>query len=212
MSIIRTYHQVILVCLLAILLDFLRVFLSGSDYFFYIIWNLVLAILPFLVSAFLLWYSTRSKIYPALLILIGIVWLLLFPNAPYLVTDMIHLKENRLLPFWYDAILLFSFAWAGMLLALHSLSHIEHVLRKYFSRNITWIIFSLAVFLSSYGIYLGRLLRFNSWDVLVNTGDLAHTVWGTITEPYVYREGYFITLIFFVFIMVSYLAYRPTLK
>jgi uncharacterized membrane protein len=202
-------RQIVIVSLLAIGLDVVRVALSGSMYFLYLLWNLLLALLPFVVSSALLWYSTRNKVYPALLIIGGAMWLFLFPNAPYLVTDMIHLKENHLLPLWYDAMLLFSFAWAGMLLALHSLSHIEKTLRHYFSRNMTWVVFSLAVLLSSYGIYLGRLLRFNSWDVFLNPGDLVATVVSTVTQPSLYSQGYLITIVFFIFIMISYFAWRP---
>jgi uncharacterized membrane protein len=210
LSKIFTPKQVLLLVLLAVLLNLARILATGSYYFSYLIWNIVLAFVPFIVSGLMLWYGNSKKPFVWLLIVLGIVWLFTFPNAPYLVTDVIHLKENHIVPVWFDAMLLFSSAWAGMMLGLYSLSHIETLLRKYFSNTKTWIFLILSILLSSFGIYLGRTLRWNSWDVVMNPHNLLLDIVDIFSRPNVHGEGYMITAAFFVFITISYLAWRTS--
>lgn len=201
--------QILLVILLAVILNGIRVGYTGSYYFIYLIWNIVLAFLPFVLSGLMLWYGSTKKPFIWLLVIAGLAWLFFFPNAPYLVTDVIHLKENHLVPVWYDAMLLFTSAWAGMLLGLYSLSHIETLLRKWYSNTITWLLLIGAILLSSFGIYLGRTLRWNSWDIIANPHNLLGDVVDIFSRPSVHGEGFMITAAFFIFITLSYIAWRP---
>ena len=207
-STFRTSHQVLGILALAIVLVLGRVAFAGSGYFLYLLWNLALALFPFIVSSILLWSVLKGKARPWMLIVGGIIWLLLFPNAPYIVTDVIHLKESHAAPLWYDALMLYTSAWAGMLLALHSLGQIETIIRRYVSEKLTWISLAVLVFISSFGIYLGRYLRWNSWDVVANPHNLYSDIWNVVTTPQTHQDGFLITIVFFIFISVSYFAWR----
>jgi len=143
-----------------------------------LLWNLFLAWIPFLL-ALLAWRSSRK---PYLAIALGVLWLLFFPNTLYLITDLIYLRPTADTPmWWFDLVMLFSFAFVGLALGLHSL-HLMHelVIRRY-APLIGWLfIFSVSV-LSSFGIYIGRFLRWNSWDVFLHPVDLTSDVIASLT-------------------------------
>ena len=201
--------EVLILTGLAVLLNIARVAFSGSIYFLYLLWNLFLAFLPFCISLFLMWYSIHAKKpHLAVLFLGGLLWLILFPNAPYIVTDVMHLKESHAVPVWYDALLLFTSAWTGMLLGLYSLAHIEKTLETLYSKKLTWVLLTLCIFLASFGVYIGRFLRLNSWDIFANPQDLSSGIWGVFSNPQVHAQGFWVTASFFVFILLSYLAWK----
>ena len=93
----------------AVLLIIFRVFYSGSITFVFLIWNLFLAWVPVIFALL----ARRWRRIPLLALAAGFVWLLFLPNAPYLVTDLIHLRPRAAAPFWYDLITLFTFALLG---------------------------------------------------------------------------------------------------
>src|SRR5262249_22497374 len=100
--------------------------------------------------------------------LAAVVWLVFFPNAPYLITDIIHLRPRAYAPFWFDLIVLVAFAWTGFILGLVSLVLMQEVIRSFAGGLVSWLFAFIALALSSFGIYLGRFLRWNSWDLLLN--------------------------------------------
>jgi len=96
-------------------------------------------------------------------------WLLFFPNAPYILTDLFHLQyRSTSRTIWFDLIEILSFAWAGLLFGLLSLMDIEYLLLLKFKTKITSFIIITFLFMSGFGIYLGRFLRWNSWDIISN--------------------------------------------
>ncbi|HKQ80013.1 MAG TPA: DUF1361 domain-containing protein [Blastocatellia bacterium] len=130
-------------------------------------WNLFLAWLPAL-GAFAAYnlnhWPTRLRWLP--IIGISMLWLLFLPNAPYLITDIIHLKPHRVVPLWYDLITLVAFAWTGSFLGLVSLYLMQMLVRKTVGNAASWLFVIAALTLNGFGIYFGRYLRWNSWDVL----------------------------------------------
>lgn len=182
---------------LAFALNILRVIIFGKFSFVYILWNIILAFIPFLISSILLYYSDIHKLNQTLFVLGGIVWLIFLPNAPYIVTDLIHLGEVRSVPILYDSVLLFTSAWVGLLLGLHSIEQFEKILLSKYSKKITNFIILMIILFTSFGIYLGRFLRFNSWDI------------GKIfTQSNNYVNMYTYTLLFFFFIYTFYLSFK----
>ena len=202
--------QIILLIVLALILNILRILLFGSLSFIYILWNIFLALLPFIISSILLKQEQENRLSKPVFIIGFIFWLLLLPNAPYLVTDIIHIGEIRKVPVLYDAFLLFNSAWIGMLLGMYSLFHIEKILKFRYSKLITDFSIFAIIILSSFGIYIGRFLRFNSWDIFINHFYILRSVWYSFLESANQLEAYLYTFLFFVFFYVSYSAWKHT--
>src|SRR5262245_35577229 len=92
---------------------------TGDPFYGFLVWNLVLAWVPFALA--LAAYAAARAGARIVTTVLGVLWLLFFPNAPYLLTDFIHLHESAATPLWYDALMLASFAWTGLLLGFGSL-------------------------------------------------------------------------------------------
>ena len=111
-----------------------------------------------------------------------VLWLLFFPNAPYLLTDFIHLGEGPA-PLWYDALMLSAFAWTGLLLGFASLYLVQMVIRRAFGERVAWLGVVIALVLASIGVYLGRFIRFNSWDALLHPIRVADVIQEQLSSP-----------------------------
>src|SRR5207244_1865466 len=138
---------------------------TGNVNFRYLIWNLFLAWIPFALAVFVYdrWRRRRAGV---TLVALGALWLLFFPNAPYIATDFVHLERDPLAPYWYDAVTIAAFAWMGLLLGFASLYLMQSVVRQWRGAVESWAFAFVAIALGSLGIYLGRFLRLNSWDAL----------------------------------------------
>jgi uncharacterized membrane protein len=144
-----------------------RVAYTGVPNFTYLIWNLFLAWVPFLLAILL--YDGRRRGTGAFgLTALGGLWLVFFPNAPYIFTDFIHLERDPLSPLWFDGITIASFAAVGLLLGLGSLYLVQSVVRDALGTRLAWVVAGGALALGSVGIYVGRFLRLNSWDFVTN--------------------------------------------
>lgn len=192
-----------IIFLLAVALNLLRVLLFDSMTFIYLLWNIFLAILPFVVSSVLVVRMNQNKLATPLLVIGGIVWMLLLPNAPYIVTDLIHIGRVRGAPVLYDTFLLFSSAWLGMLLFMHSLAHIEKIILEKYGKKAIRVNIPIIILLSSIGVYIGRYLRFNSWDVF--NPSLFEDTFTRFTHPTHLQEAVLFIIPCFLF---SYLFYR----
>ncbi len=133
--------------------------------FIFLVWNLFLAWIPYAIAISLdtIYKKINSKI---LLILILMIWLFFFPNAPYIITDFVHLKRRFHLPYWYDILMLYSFAGTGLVLGLLSLLEVEKFLLKITSKLKTYLFIFSSIPLCGIGIWMGRYQRWNSWDVV----------------------------------------------
>ncbi len=185
-------------------LALIRIPLFGSTNHLYILWNLFLAFLPFAVSAILLFYKEREKLAEPLLIGGGILWLLLIPNAPYVVTDLIHIARGKAA--LYDTFFFFSAAWVGLLLGMHSISHIEKILRMKYNAKIVSLMIAFITLLIGFGIYLGRFMRWNSWDILTNPSPLFGDIWEAFLSPTDHVLLY--VGLFSIFTYLSYQAWK----
>jgi uncharacterized membrane protein len=176
---------------------------TGNENFRYLIWNLFLAWVPFVLA--LLFYDgqRRGMRAPALAVL-GALWLAFFPNAPYIVTDFVHLQRTDAAPYWYDAVTVSAFAWTGLLLGFGSLFLMQTVVRQWRGVVSGWAFACVALALGSVGIYLGRVLRLNSWDAVEHPSLLpriAHTV---ARDPFTYGEAIGVTVLFTVALGFAY--------
>jgi uncharacterized membrane protein len=153
---------------------------SGSDFYRFLVWNLFLAWVPFLLA--LVAYASATRQLTGATVLFGVLWLLFFPNAPYLLTDFIHLRESPAAPLWYDALMLASFAWTGLLLGYASL-YLMQMIWERAAGALSWLGVIGALALASFGVYVGRFLRLNSWDALVRPRRLAHVIHANLENP-----------------------------
>lgn len=151
----------------------IRVHETGSSYYRFLIWNLTLAWVPFVIAVAA--YARAQRRIDALVWLLLVPWLLFFPNAPYLLTDFIHLDEGPA-PLWYDALMLSAFAWTGLMLGFGSLHLVQMILRQAFGPRVAWAAVLGALGLASVGVYIGRFIRFNSWDALLHPLAVADVV------------------------------------
>jgi uncharacterized membrane protein len=202
--------QITLLTLLVIVLVIIRIFIFNSFSLIYILWNIFLAIIPFIISLILLDRAKKEKLSKILLIIGSIIWILFLPNAPYLVTDLIHIGVVRAVPALYDSFLLFSSAWVGMLLLMHSLFHMEKIISMRYVKWKVEVIISVIILLTSFGVYIGRFLRFNSWDIFIDNSIISKNVWIILSQPTNNLEVFLYTALFFLFIFVSYVAWKNT--
>lgn len=202
--------SIVLIIALAIILNVLRVVLFGKFSFIYLLWNIFLAFVPFLISSLLLYLKQDGKLKNWLFIIVGIIWVLFLPNAPYIVTDLIHIGVVRSVPVLYDSVLLFTSAWAGLLLGMHSIFHIEKILLSLYSKKITSVIILIILALTSFGMYLGRFFRFNSWDIFVNPLSSSDKFIKNLSSSSYHIDALIYVVLFFLFICVSYYSWKSS--
>lgn len=201
--------EVLYLLAVAVIFNVLRIIIWGKYSFVYILWNLFLAFVPLVISFFMLKLHERKVLKTIIFIPCFLAWLLFIPNAPYLVTDLIHLGESRSIPVLFDVILLFSSAYLGMIFFFYSLSHIEEITKKIISKKWTIFLTVMLILLISFGIYVGRFLRFNSWDVFINHYSLFKNIWKIFVENSVkYWNVYWFTLMFSFFLFFSYNSWK----
>ncbi len=178
---------------------------SGEDAYTFMAWNLFLAWIP-LAAAVTVYDAQRRGARPAHLLPLAALWLLFLPNAPYLLTDFVHLGSRNDAPLWFDIVLFGSFAWTGMLLGFLSIFVMQGVVRRAYGRVWSWVLVAGSLALSSFGIYLGRSLGWNSWDFLVRPGALLQDIWARIVDPLAYPRGVGMTIALTAVLSTGYLT------
>lgn len=174
------------------------------DYAF-LVWNLFLAWVP-LVLAFLACDEYRHGAGRNWRFLaLGLSWLLFFPNAPYIFTDVIHLRLRFYDHFWVDLTLILLCAVTGLVLGFVSLFLMQSVVKRRFGGAAGWLFIAAVAALSGFGIYLGRILRFNTWDVVFKPVELYRGIGHWATEPLSPPSKLAFPVLFAAFLFFSYL-------
>jgi uncharacterized membrane protein len=145
------------------------------------IWNLFLAAIPFPLA----WFTDvlERASFPKLSVIPALGWLAFFPNAPYLVTDVVHLGRSKRVPLWFDGITFGAFGATGLLLGFVSLYLVQSAVRRRLGAVRSYAFAVVSLLLCSYGLYLGRIERWNSWDVVGRPGALANSVKSHFLSP-----------------------------
>jgi uncharacterized membrane protein len=199
----------ILMTLFCFALSIFRYYISDTKVFFFLNWNLFLAWIPLMISSFLLIFNIKSKIS---IVFAVIIWILFFPNSPYILTDLFHLKARSSVPIWYDLVVILSFAWAGLICGFVSLLDIEKLLSAYFKRITINMITIFFLFLSSFGVYLGRFLRWNSWDVLNNPFGLFNDIIDRFINPLEHTKTWGVTILMGILLNFMYFMIKMIRK
>lgn len=204
----QSFYPILLSTGLALVTFALRVFLSESIYIYRnLVWNLFLAWIPYIfaVSAALLHRLAPRRWW--LLIPPGLLWLAFFPNAPYIITDFLHLEQRPSVPLWFDILLLSIFAWTGIFLAIASLRTMQWLVSLYIGKIMSWLFAIVALSLTGLGIYLGRFDRWNTWDLLLYPRHIWMDVASRLTNPLDNLSFVGFTVIFTSFLAVTYLMF-----
>jgi uncharacterized membrane protein len=178
-------------CLLAVY----RVIHTGRSNFLFLVWNLFLAFIPYALSGWMSAFRRETGWIPR--ILIAAVWLLFIPNTFYILTDLYHLGDgynDHGVPQWFDLIMILSFAWNGLLLGILSIRQMEKLvlpwmivhgwaMRRRGGKGNAWLFVYPIMWLNALGVYTGRYLRFNSWEIISNPFRLLGDITGMIIHP-----------------------------
>ena len=181
-----------------------RVNRTGSGYYLFLLGNLFLACIPLFLSTTLR-IANRLRVPWAINLALSGLWLLFLPNAPYILTDILHLPRSSDAPAWYDLALLLSCSGTGLLVGYLSLIDMQGMVARRFSPLTGWIFALVSLGLSGFAIYLGRFLRWNSWDVLVAPTRLFSIATG-LMHPFGNTRAISVTLIFGVILVLGYVS------
>ena len=199
MKISKITQLLIVISAIAIIFNLARLDIWGTTNLLYLISNLFLAWIPYIISLCFINKDTKVSYF----VPIFIIWLLFFPNAPYLVTDVLHIAERSQSLLWYDSLLFFFFGWIGLLLGVLSLFHIHQYLKAHLASLTSELAIFAICLVSSFGIYLGRFERWNSWDPFLNPSELIRNSFNIFHLTRVEAPFMFV-LVFTIFIYSVY--------
>ena len=191
-----------------------RIAYSGVGQYSGLVWNLFLAWIPFVIAYGAYMMSWRRPLMYVVIPVFAFLWLIFFPNAPYILTDLQHLGQGRAnVPLWYDVILLVWFSWTGMLLGIVSLNLMQDIIKRQIGRWAGWAFVFAVACLTSVGLYLGRFVRLNSWDILQNPGGIASTIPAWLDDPSARSLGFMgLYALFFLFVYLTIYAFGHVLQ
>lgn len=189
--------------LLCAALLILRILVTQKLFFSFLVWNLVLATIPLLIAIYL---ERRSilGIKKIRLLVLAVIWLLFLPNSFYIITDLKHLVHSGRQLILLDVILVSSFAVSGAIMGFHAIYIMRKVALYFYPRLPGKLLVFCTLFLCGFGVYLGRELRWNSWDILFNPTDLIADILDRIRHPLSYPGTWGFTLIMTAFLSVIY--------
>jgi uncharacterized membrane protein len=201
-------------CAVCIGLVAARVAYSDQNDHLGLIWNLFLAWIPFMLAYFAHAISWRRITLYIIIPIIAFLWLIFFPNAPYMLTDLQDLaSEPGGAPLWYDVIIVGWCSWTGTLLGVISLYLMQDIIVRAVSRAAGWLFVFLIAGLSSFAMYIGRFVRLNSWDILQDPAETAMEILGIVVDPSMRLAAFtFLYTFFFLFIFVLLYSFSHMLR
>ncbi len=179
-------------------------FQNGNLTYSYMFWNLFLAWLPLILVVSLLRFikTRRWSSWPG--IGLSLLWLIFLPNSFYMVSDLIHLQDEPRADVLFDAVMLTSFVINGLILGYISLYLFHLQLKRRLPATTARNMVGIILLLCSFAIYLGRELRWNTWDVIFNPAGILFDISDRIVKPATYPEMFVVTGIFFVLLAGLY--------
>lgn len=165
-----------LLSVMSLLMLAARCLLTRDAFFLLLSWNLFLAWIPLWTANGIRKGLMRGTL-PEWSLLPGLaLWLLFLPNAPYIITDLFHVRHVSEHTLFFDTMMIFLFALTGLLTGLYSQLQVHRLLRERLGRGPAWGVMLAVIVLTSFGIYLGRYGRWNSWDLVTNPVELLKAV------------------------------------
>ena len=200
-------HWLIVSCGFSFLLLAARIFVTGYPTYLFLVWNLFLAFVPYAITQ---WAAVNTHILKnrGKLIAMLFIWLLFIPNSFYILTDLFHLNTFDSAPKWFDLLLIFSFAWNGIVLGIVSIRKVEMILENSTGRNFSLLIVFIVMWLNALGIYIGRYLRFNSWDIVMQPFSLFKEMFQVLFHPLNNKMEWGMIGVYAVFMTVLYITIK----
>ncbi len=182
-----------------------RTLQSGSLLFAFLPWNLFLAYVPYAISS---WLGSNARISASKwkTAFVLLVWLLFIPNSFYIMTDLFHLGNFQHAPLWYDLAMILSCAWNGLLLGLLSVRQVEKIITGIYGVFNEWKFVLPVMFLNALGIYIGRYLRFNTWDVVTSPFNLSADIYFMLVNPFRNLNAWAMIVCFSVMLSLMYIT------
>ncbi len=204
---VTLHHWLLIAAGFSCLLLAARMIVTESIDFIFLPWNLFLAFVPY-------WITTRATSNVDILenkfklIIALALWLLFIPNSFYIITDFFHFTRVRSAPKWFDLLLIFSFAWNGIMFGIISLRKVEVLTTLIRGKDFSVIIVFAVMWLNAFGIYIGRYLRFNSWDIITDPFSLAGEIANLLFNPFENSVAWGMTLCYAIFMTLLYLSVK----
>ena len=189
-----------------------RVAISRHLRHLYLPWNLFLAWIPLFLALTVRFLDNRSSSRRWPIITSAVAWMFFFPNAPYILTDLVHLPEKEYRHYWADMMLILHFALTGLMLGFLSLHLMHTVVTRRLGWLKGWCFVAGATALGGIGIYLGRFLRLNSWDVLADPGGLMLGIFCWIRDIFQHSSAWILPLLFGSTTFLAYLLFASLLR
>ena len=195
------FLSVIFSCLLLMA----RVAETGKFTYAFLLWNLFLAFVPYGITQ---WLSRNVQVIESKwkLAIVLLVWLLFIPNAFYIITDLFHLEHFDQAPKWFDLLMVFSFAWNGLLLGIISVRKVQLILNMVSGRILSNLAVFIVMWLNAFGVYLGRYLRFNSWDIITKPFSLAGEMLEILFHPLQNKMEWGMITVYAIFMSLLYIT------
>jgi uncharacterized membrane protein len=202
-------EQILILCsLFSVGLMLFRILYTGHLLFAFLVWNLFLASIPYFISKKLAnSQASKSKFFAG-----AFVWLVFVPNAFYIITDLFHLDMNEQVPLWYDLVLLLSFAWTGLLFGIVSVRQMEKLFETNFNKRFEMLFILPVMALNAFGVYVGRYLRFNSWDVVTNPFQLIQDIVYLFIHPIRNRFDWSMIVCYTILLLLIYQTIKKLAK
>jgi uncharacterized membrane protein len=188
-----------------------RIAYTGKLTFIWLIWNLFLAWIPYRITS---WLQKQPSVQANKwkFAAISFLWLLFIPNAFYILTDLFHLGVYHNVPNWFDLTLIISFAWNGLLLGILSVRQMEKMMQRYLPGKHELLFIYPIMWLNAFGVYIGRYVRFNSWDIVTNPFGLSAYIVRMLWHPIQYKYAWGMVACFSVFMTLVYLTIKRLSK
>ncbi len=182
----------------------IRIIVTQDYRLSFLAWNLLLAWIPLVMAYILKLKLKKANNIGGMHFALGFIWLVFLPNSFYLISDLIHLQSSGEVSLLYDTAMVASFVINGLLLGYLSLYMVHSLAKNYIGKTWAYVFAQVALLLSSFAIYLGRYLRWNTWDVVINPIGLVFDVSDRIINPGSYLLTFVVTGVFFALLGSTY--------
>lgn len=205
----KTLSLITVALVFSVVVLMVRMKLNKSFFFLFLIWNVFLAIIPYAITMYL---NTKPNLNKLKLGFWFIVWLAFLPNAPYIVTDLIHIRIGNDSLLWLDVLVVLSFALSGLFLFYLSILDMQQLISKNFKRIPIGAATTVVLFLCGFGVYLGRFLRYNSWEIISQPHLLISDILNIIIAPFQNHEAWLFTLSFGAFLVIGFWMFNTIIQ